>query len=67
MEKQVWFRAQHFEKDDNQLERVQGRGARVIEGLENMTCEERLKAVRLFSLERGKLKGCMISLKMFKR
>lgn len=49
------------------MERVQGRGARVIEGLENMTCEERLKAVRLFSLERGKPKGCMISIKMFKR
>lgn len=37
------------------------RGARATEGLENMTCKGRLKAVGLFSLDRGKLGKCMIS------
>ena len=37
------------------------RGPRATKGLENMTCEGRLKAVGLFSLDRGKLDECMIS------
>lgn len=41
----------HFEIDEGQLDKVQGRAARMIRGPENMTSKEGLKELRLFCLE----------------
>lgn len=41
----------HFETDEGQLDKVQGRAARMIGGPEDMTSKERLNVRGLFSLE----------------
>ncbi|XP_067390725.1 uncharacterized protein C15orf39 homolog isoform X2 [Emydura macquarii macquarii] len=42
----------HFEKDRNKLKRLQRRATKIIRGLENITYEERLKDVDIFSIEK---------------
>lgn len=46
---QVW--APHFRKDVDKLERVQGRATKMINCSENLTYEERLNKLGMFSLE----------------
>lgn len=52
---QIW--ALLFQKDVDKLASVQKRATGMISGLENMTCEGRLKELGLFSLQQKSLRG----------
>ena len=56
---QAW--GPQYRKDVEQLEWVQRRTAKMIKGLEHLSCGDRLRELGLFSLEKRRMQGHFIA------
>ncbi|PKU49304.1 hypothetical protein llap_343 [Limosa lapponica baueri] len=67
LESRVWSSAPQYEQDMEILDTVQKRATKVIKGLEHLSCEERLRELGLFSLEKRRHSGdCILVYKYSK-
>jgi len=57
----IQFCTPHFKKDEELLERVQWRTTNVIRGQQQLSYEERLRVLGLFSLKKRRLRGDLIN------